>query len=204
MKNQTIKFCTKSISCSDSYKQASARRFWVFLSTNFLFRRLAKEGRKIGEIRQKNARNLLYIHGTGYFVRLSWINPSSEQRFAIGAQAMYIACNDTSVIVINFRKSKTHAITDTYCNVSYSMLQKKWSCQFFFSIFQMWEKICFFFSVHGSEMLLPFFMFNFTFVPLQKSNLPFLQQNQWFCLLTHKRQKRSLPGWLKRHSFKKI
>ena len=29
---------------------------------------------------------------------------------------MYIACNDTSVIVINFQKSKTHAITDTYCN----------------------------------------------------------------------------------------
>ena len=28
---------------------------------------------------------------------------------------MCIACNDTSVIVINFRKSKTHAITDTYC-----------------------------------------------------------------------------------------
>ena len=31
---------------------------------------------------------------------------------------MYIACNDTSVIVINFRKSKTHAITDTYCSLS--------------------------------------------------------------------------------------
>ena len=30
---------------------------------------------------------------------------------------MYIACNDTSVIVINFRKSKTHAITDMYCNI---------------------------------------------------------------------------------------
>ena len=28
---------------------------------------------------------------------------------------MYIACDDTSVIVINFRKSKTHAITDTHC-----------------------------------------------------------------------------------------
>ena len=27
---------------------------------------------------------------------------------------MCIACNDTSVIVINFQKSKTHAITDTY------------------------------------------------------------------------------------------
>ena len=34
---------------------------------------------------------------------------------AIGAQVMYIACNDTSVIVIKFRKSKTHATTDTYC-----------------------------------------------------------------------------------------
>ena len=41
--------------------------------------------------------------------------PCCEQMLAIGAQAMYIACNDTSVIVINFRKSKTHAITDTYC-----------------------------------------------------------------------------------------
>ena len=30
---------------------------------------------------------------------------------------MGIACNDTSVIVINFQKSKTHAITDTYCIV---------------------------------------------------------------------------------------
>ena len=30
---------------------------------------------------------------------------------------MYIACNDTSVIVINFRKSKTHAITDMYCSI---------------------------------------------------------------------------------------
>ena len=36
----------------------------------------------------------------------------------IGAQAMCIACNDTSVIVINFRKSKTHAITDTYCTTN--------------------------------------------------------------------------------------
>ena len=31
---------------------------------------------------------------------------------------MYIACNDTSVIVINFRKSKTHAKTDTYCTAN--------------------------------------------------------------------------------------
>ena len=43
------------------------------------------------------------------------VSPCCEQMLAIGAQAMYIACNDTSVIVINFRKSKTHAITDTYC-----------------------------------------------------------------------------------------
>ena len=34
-------------------KQASARHFWIFLSTNFLFRRLAKEGRKIGELERK-------------------------------------------------------------------------------------------------------------------------------------------------------
>ena len=111
-------------------KQASARHFWVFLSINFLFRRLAKEGRKISEIRQKNARNLLYIDGTRYFVRLSWINPSSEQRLAIGAQAMYIACNDTSVIVINFRKSKTHAITDTYCSRCYQRRFKFGSAAF--------------------------------------------------------------------------
>ena len=49
-------------------------------------------------------------HGTRYFVYLSWVSPCWEQMLAIGAQAMYIACNDTSVIVINFRKSKTHAI----------------------------------------------------------------------------------------------
>ena len=50
-----------------------------------------------------------------YFVNLSWVIPCCEQKLGIGAQAMCIACNDTSVIVINFRKSKTHAITDTYC-----------------------------------------------------------------------------------------
>ena len=38
-----------------------------------------------------------------------------EQKLVNGAQAMYIACNDTSVIVIHFRKSKTHAIIETYC-----------------------------------------------------------------------------------------
>ena len=43
----------------------------------------------------------------------------------IGAQAMYIGCNDTSVIVINFRKSKTHAITDTYCTVTENKNQEK-------------------------------------------------------------------------------
>ena len=32
-------------------KQASARHFWVFLFTNSLFDRFAKEGRKIGEFR---------------------------------------------------------------------------------------------------------------------------------------------------------
>ena len=54
-------------------------------------------------------------HGKRYFVNLSWVIPCCEQKLGIGAQAMCIACNDTSVIVINFRKSKTHAITDTYC-----------------------------------------------------------------------------------------
>ena len=55
-------------------------------------------------------------HGKRYFVNLSWVIPCCEQKLGIGAQAMCIACNDTSVIVINFRKSKTHAITDTYCS----------------------------------------------------------------------------------------
>ena len=87
-------------------KQASARHFWVFLSTNFVFRRLAKEGRKIGDFRDKNARKVLYTYGTWYFVYLPWIDPSWEQRLPIGAQAMYIAYNDTSVIVINFQKIK--------------------------------------------------------------------------------------------------
>ena len=54
-------------------------------------------------------------HGKRYFVNLSWVIPCCEQKLGIGAQAMCIACNDTSVIVINFRKSKTHAVTDTYC-----------------------------------------------------------------------------------------
>ena len=54
-------------------------------------------------------------HGKRYFVNLSWVIPCCEQKLGIGAQATCIACNDTSVIVINFRKSKTHAITDTYC-----------------------------------------------------------------------------------------
>ena len=66
---------------------------------------------------EKNARKVLYTHGTRYFVYLSWTDQSLEQRLAIGVQAMYIAYNDTSVIVINFQKSKTHAITDTYCTV---------------------------------------------------------------------------------------
>ena len=56
-------------------------------------------------------------HGKRYFVNLSWVIPCCEQKLGIGAQAMCIACNDTSVIVINFRKSKTHAITGTYCTL---------------------------------------------------------------------------------------
>ena len=68
-------------------------------------------------LERKNARKGPHTHGTRYFVYVSWINPSWEQRLTIRVQAMYIACNDTSVIVINFRKSKTHAITDTYCTL---------------------------------------------------------------------------------------
>ena len=99
-------------------KQASARHFWVFLSTNFFFLRLAEEGRKIGELERKMFENCSTPDGIWYFEYLSWVSPCWEQMLAIGAQAMYIACNDTSVIVINFRKSKTHAITDTYCIVN--------------------------------------------------------------------------------------
>ena len=64
-------------------------------------------------------KNYSASHGIRYFVNRSWVSPCCEQILAIGAQAMYIACNDTSVIVINFQKSKTHAITDTYC-ISYA------------------------------------------------------------------------------------
>ena len=40
-------------------------------------------------------------HGIRYFVNRLWVSPCCEQMLAIGAKAMYIACNDTSVIVIN-------------------------------------------------------------------------------------------------------
>ena len=96
-------------------KQASAWHFWVFLSTNFLFRRLAKEGRKIGELERKMLEDYSTPHGKRYFVNLSWVIPCCEQKLGIGAQAMCIACNDISAVMINFRKSKTHAITDTSC-----------------------------------------------------------------------------------------
>ena len=46
---------------------------------------------------------------------------------------MCIACNDTSVVVINFRKSKTHAITDTYCKRKLIFLLAK-NCQWIKSI----------------------------------------------------------------------
>ena len=62
-------------------------------------------------------------HGKRYFVNLSWVIPCCEQKLGIGAQVMCIACNDTSVIVINFRKSKTHAITDTYCIAKCKLLE---------------------------------------------------------------------------------
>ena len=118
-------------------KQASAWHFWVFLSTNFLFRRLAKEGRKIGELERIMLEDYSTPHGKRYFVNLSWVIPCCEQKLGIGAQAMCIACNDTSVIVINFRKSKTHTITDTYCTSE----QLRWliwptfPLNFFYSIF---------------------------------------------------------------------
>ena len=105
--------------------QASAWHFWVVLSTNFLFRRLAKEGRKIGELERKMLEDHSTPHGKRYFVNLSWVIPCCEQKLGIGAQAMCIACNDTSVIVINFPKSKTHAITDTYCIPDWRGSEKK-------------------------------------------------------------------------------
>ena len=51
---------------------------------------------------------------TRHFVHLPWINPSLEQRLAIGEQAMCITYNHTSVMVINFQKSKTHAMAMEY------------------------------------------------------------------------------------------
>ena len=108
-------FLHKKISLIMIAKQASAWHLWVFLSTNFLFRRLPKEGRKIGKLERTMFQDFSTPHAKRYFVNLSWVIPCCEQKLGIGAQAMCIACNDTSVIVINFRKSKTHAITDTYC-----------------------------------------------------------------------------------------
>ena len=105
----------QKISLTTIAKQASARNFWVFLSTNALFRRLSKEGRKISKLERKMLENYSTPHGIKYFVYLSWVSPCWEQmRLAIGAQTVYIACNDTSVIVISIWKSKTHATTDTY------------------------------------------------------------------------------------------
>ena len=55
-------FLHKKISVLTIAMQASARRFCVFLSTNFLFRRLAKEGRKIGEFREKKYIYIKLLH----------------------------------------------------------------------------------------------------------------------------------------------
>ena len=90
----------------------------------FFFLRLAKEGRKIGELERKTFENYSTLDGIRYFEYLSWVIPCREQMLAIGAQAMYIACNDTSVIAINFRKSETHATTDTYCTSKREFSQK--------------------------------------------------------------------------------
>ena len=84
----------------------------------YCFRRLA-EGTKIGESRKQLLNSYFTPMKFWYFVCLSLVSPCWEQTLTIGAQVMHIACSDTSVIVINFRKSKTHAITDTYCT---------WSC----------------------------------------------------------------------------
>ena len=66
------------------------------LPTNFLFRRLAKEGRNIGDSERKMLENYSTLHGIRYFVNRSWVSPCCQQMLAIGAQAMYIACSDTS------------------------------------------------------------------------------------------------------------
>ena len=78
-------------------EQAGARHFWVFLSTNILSPRLAKEGRKSSELERKMLENYSTPHGIRYFVYLSWTSPCWEQMLAIGTQAMNIACNGGAV-----------------------------------------------------------------------------------------------------------
>ena len=102
------------------------------------FRRLTKEGRKISDFRENNLLKATLCPtelGICYFVYLLWESPCWERRLAIGAEAVYIACSDTSVIVINFRKSKTHAITDTYCTFFFSPPSYKFSSATHFSYF---------------------------------------------------------------------
>ena len=60
---------------------------------------------------------------------------------------MYIAYNDISVIVINFQKSKTHAITDTYCTIK-SCENNSWLCAksaFWYGLYHVlhknWDKV---------------------------------------------------------------
>ena len=61
---------------------------------------LAKEGRKIGKFREKKCSKTPLHPWNSVFCIFSWVSLCWEQGFAIGVQAMCIACNDTSVMVI--------------------------------------------------------------------------------------------------------
>ena len=76
-------------------------------------------------LERRNPRKLLYTPWNLVFCIFSWVSPCLEEGLAIGAQSLYIVCNDISVIVITFRKSKTHTITDTYCNLIHFFDEKK-------------------------------------------------------------------------------
>ena len=83
-----------------------------FLPFKFSSSSVSQEGkRSVNLERKKLLENHSASYGIRYFVYISY----REERLVIGSQTMYIACNDTSVILINFRKSKTLAKADTYC-----------------------------------------------------------------------------------------
>ena len=107
----------KNISYNDSCaSQHSTLWHLSFPLLKFTFLSVSQRKKKDRWIeRDKCSKTTLHPPGIWYFVYFSCESPCLEQGFASGAQAMYIVCSDTSAIVINFPKSKTHAITDTYC-----------------------------------------------------------------------------------------